>query len=325
MTSTKSIVVATILIILTACSYALLSTIATLGFMDGLDFSTVLFGQFFWGCVILGIITLIVWLVWQRKQPKPEKSPVKMSKRLALLIITGVICALVTILYFCSFLILDLDISVAVVLLFQYAWVGLVVECIAKKSLPSLKSVIAAIVVVIGGVIGAGLIGADFSVMILNPLGMVLAFAAAVCYALFFHLSGCVETQMPPLVKSFIVSLVAMVTALIFILIFTPLHDGVAVDLLPVFTDLNALKYIIPLGFFGIALPIFFLSLGAPKLSTGLVSILNAAELPVEVLLAVLVIGETVAPLRWVGVVIVLVGIALPYILNRKSMAAMER
>jgi drug/metabolite transporter (DMT)-like permease len=53
-------------------------------------------------------------------------------------------------------------------------------------------------------------------------------------------------------------------------------------------------------------------------------TILNSAELPVEVLAAAVIILEPVAALRWVGVIIILLGIALPYILERRITSGLE-
>ncbi|HJJ94888.1 MAG TPA: hypothetical protein O0W83_04165, partial [Methanocorpusculum sp.] len=61
-----------------------------------------------------------------------------------------------------------------------------------------------------------------------------------------------------------------------------------------------------------------------PKISTGMATILNSAELPLEVLLAAVIILEPVSPLRWIGVVIILLGIALPYIMERKVVSGFD-
>ena len=53
-------------------------------------------------------------------------------------------------------------------------------------------------------------------------------------------------------------------------------------------------------------------------------TILNSAELPLEVLLAALIILEPVGPLRWIGVVIILLGIALPYIMEKRIVSGFE-
>jgi drug/metabolite transporter (DMT)-like permease len=53
-------------------------------------------------------------------------------------------------------------------------------------------------------------------------------------------------------------------------------------------------------------------------------TILNSAELPLEVLLAAVIILEPVAPLRWVGVLIILIGIALPYLIEKRIVSGLE-
>jgi drug/metabolite transporter (DMT)-like permease len=47
-------------------------------------------------------------------------------------------------------------------------------------------------------------------------------------------------------------------------------------------------------------------------------TILNAAELPVEVLAAAIVLVEAVSGLQWVGVLVILVGIAFPHLMEKK-------
>ncbi|MDO5844718.1 MAG: EamA family transporter, partial [Methanocorpusculum sp.] len=138
-------------------------------------------------------------------------------------------------------------------------------------------------------------------------------------YAFFVYMSGEIETQMPPLHKSFLIATVAV----IFVLLFIAVTAGMPA-VIGAFMNVDALSFCIPLGLFGIAIPVFFLAVGAPKISTGMATILNSAELPVEVFLAAVVIMETVEPLRWVGVVIILLGIALPYIIEKKITSGLE-
>lgn len=314
---TSGVLFASLLVLLASCSYAVLSTLVI---MSGFDLPVLLVGKFFYGWVILGIIVLIVWLVYQRKQPKREKSTKPMGKRVLLMVIAGIVMALVTILYFHSFAVFGLPISLAVILLFQYSWIGVVVESIARRKLPSKGKVIACIVILIGTILAGGILGADISLAMMNPVGIICGVAAACCYAFFVYFSGQIETEMPPLHKSFLIATVALVFVILFIAVFYGGFETVAAA----FMNFDALQFSIPLGIFGIAIPVFFLAVGAPKISTGMATILNSAELPVEVLLAALVIGESVVALRWVGVVIILLGIALPYIIEKRITSGLE-
>lgn len=313
---TSSVLFASLLVLLASCSYAVLSTLVIL---SGFNLPTILVGKFFYGWLILAALVLIVWLVYQRKQPKPEKNKLKMSKRVVLLIITGIAMALVTVCYFNSFAVFGLPISLAVILLFQYSWIGLVIETIARRKIPSKSKIVAALVIFAGTILAGGIIGSSVSFADMNPVGILLGLSAATLYAFFVFMSGQIETQMPPLHKSFLIATVAV----IFVILFIAVSAGVPA-VVDAFMNVEALSFCIPLGIFGIAVPVFFLAVGAPKISTGMATILNSAELPVEVFLAAVIIAETVEPLRWVGVVIILLGIALPYLLEKKITSGLE-
>lgn len=62
-----------------------------------------------------------------------------------------------------------------------------------------------------------------------------------------------------------------------------------------------------------------FFSIGVPKLGSGLGTILGAAELPAAVVASVLVLQEDVSLLRWVGIFVVLIGIAAPQIIPMRT------
>jgi len=174
-------------------------------------------------------------------------------------------------------------------------------------------------VILIGTILAGGIIGSGLSLAEMNPAGIALGLLAAFFYALFVYLSGRVSPELPPMNRSFFIATAGMLFVLLFV---GTVYGGAAV--IEGITNVNALAYSIPLGLFGIAIPIFFLAVGAPKVSTGMATILNSAELPVEVLAAAVIILEPVAALRWVGVIIILLGIALPYILERRITSGLE-
>jgi drug/metabolite transporter (DMT)-like permease len=60
---------------------------------------------------------------------------------------------------------------------------------------------------------------------------------------------------------------------------------------------------------------------GMPQVGAGLGAILGAAELPTATLLATAVLGEQMTALRWTGVLLVLVGVALPELRVRRGAA----
>ncbi|MBE6507083.1 MAG: DMT family transporter [Methanocorpusculum parvum] len=308
-----SVLFCSLLVLLASCSYAVLSTIVTLAVGAGYGIPVVLVGKFFYGWAILFLITVVVFFVTRKKR---QKIPCSRNRVLSLAG-AGVVMALVTVCYFHS--LGCLPISLAVVLLFQYSWMGVVLEAAADRRLPSRSKVISCLVILFGTILAGGVIGSDTSPAGMNPMGILLGLTAAFCYALFVFLSGRVSTDMQPLQKSFSIATAGMFFVLLFVGTF---YGGFAV--LEGITNTDTLAYSIPLGLFGIAVPIIFLAVGAPKISTGMATILNSAELPLEVLLAAAIILEPVSPIRWIGVVIILFGIALPYILERRVVSGWE-
>lgn len=309
----SSVMFCSILVLLASCSYAILSTIVSLSVSAGYGIPVVLVGKFFYGWIILCIIFIIVFAVTFKHRTKGVMN----AKRAAALTGTGIVMALVTVCYFHS--LSYLPISLAVILLFQYSWMGVVLEAAVNHCLPSRNKVISCLVILAGTILAGGIISSQISLADMNPIGIILGLAAAFCYALFIFLSGRVCTDMQPLSKSFSIATAGMLFVLLFV---GTIYGGAAV--IEGITNTATLAYSIPLGLFGIVVPIIFLAVGAPKISLGMATILNSAELPLEVLLAALIILEPVAPLRWIGVVIILLGIALPYILEKRIVSGLE-
>ena len=307
----SSVLFCSILVLLTSCSYAVLSTIVSLAVRAGYGIDVVLVGKFFYGWVILLIISTLVFAVHKGQMVSWN------TKRVLCLFMTGVVMAFVTVCYFHS--LSYLPISLAVVLLFQYSWMGVVIESAVNCRLPSKSKTISCLVIITGTILAGGIIGSSVSLSDMNPVGILLGLSAAFCYALFVFLSGRVSTDVSPLSKSFSIATFGMLFVLLFV---GTIYGGGAV--LEGITDIGSLAYSIPLGLFGITVPILFLAVGAPKISTGMATILNSAELPLEVLLAAVIILEPVSPLRWIGVVIILLGIALPYIMERKVVSGFD-
>ena len=310
----SSVLFCSVLVLLASCSYAVLSTIVSLAVSAGYGIPVVLVGKFFYGWVILSVLFCIVAAVSRKRR---KSGSVLNAKRTASLAGTGVVMALVTVCYFHS--LSYLPISLAVVLLFQYSWMGVLLEAVISRRLPSKSKVISCLVILAGTILAGGIIGSSMSLADMNPAGILLGLCAAFCYALFVCLSGRVCTDIQPLSKSFCIATAGMLFVLLFV---GTIYGGAAV--LEGITNTGTLAYSIPLGLFGIAVPIILLAVGAPKISTGMATILNSAELPLEVLLAAVIILEQVSPLRWAGVLIILIGIALPYLIEKRIVSGLE-
>ena len=72
------------------------------------------------------------------------------------------------------------------------------------------------------------------------------------------------------------------------------------------------------LGLFGIVIPIYLFSIAVPKVGTATASILSAMEFPVAVTASVILLSETLTVLQVVGIIVILFGMTLPTIVQRR-------
>ena len=98
----------------------------------------------------------------------------------------------------------------------------------------------------------------------------------------------------------------------------------VCIMLPPVFLINGALSnglllYGLFFGFFGSLVPPILFNIGMPKVGSGLGTILSASELPTAVLMSTLILHEAVAFSQWIGVIMILAGIAFPNIQRRSD------
>jgi drug/metabolite transporter (DMT)-like permease len=274
-----------LIVFLGACSYGILSTVIKLAYQGGYYTSEVIGSQYFFGWMLILITTIF-----------NRRKHISWKDRFSLMLVG--ISTLIT----GSFYALSLHTipaSIAVVLLFQFTWIGVLLEAAADKKWPSkLKSI--AVVLLMGGTLLAG--GFFYTELNLDPRGLLFGLLSAVSFAFFIFASGKVATNVPSIIRSFYMISGALLCGLFFFtpqIVITGLSDGLWI-------------YGFFLGFFGVFLPVLCFSIGAPKIGTGLSTILGAAELPMAIVMSVLVLKELVTFLQWIGVLIILLGIFLP-------------
>ncbi|EMA6342383.1 DMT family transporter [Bacillus cytotoxicus] len=283
-----------LLVLLGACSYGVLSTIFKLGFMNGFSAHELLGGQYIFGWI--GLLLLVLFF-----------SRHKISKKqIFSLLAVGTTMSMTGIFYAIS--VEELPASIAVVLLFQFTWIGVVIEAIANKAFPSREKVISIIILFTGTLFAGGVfegLGQTFSTK-----GIIFGLSAALSFSLYIFVSGRVANHVSPYTKSFL-----MTTSATFIicLFFPPafLIDGTL--------QAGLWKYAFFLGFFGVIVPVICFSIGVPKVGTGLGTILGAAELPTAIIASITLVHEVVSPLQWLGIIFILIGIFTPQFLKTRS------
>ena len=200
---------------------------------------------------------------------------------------------------------------VALTLLFQFTWMGLVWQTIMTRRAPRFVEVASAAVIVFGtvfasGVYRTGLAGYD-------PVALLCALGAAVTCSLFVTLSGKVKALCSNEQRGLVVCLGAGVMSL------TVCPDYLVSGV--VFQGI--LPFAAVAGFFGLMCPVLLFGLGSPHLPAGLSTVMAAAELPAGLFIAMVVLGEPLGVVEWLGVVVILAGVCLaqaPSLLSRHTM-----
>lgn len=228
-------------------------------------------------------------LVRRVKWPRPAN-----CAKMALL---GVFTGLTSICYYQSVSLLPS--AVALTLLFQYVWVSVLIECIAKRKLPERSTVAAVVIVLVGTVFAAGLLEGGASS--LNPFGVVLGLMSAVFYALFLFFSGRICTDERPAARATMLAVGGLVVTSI-------ANPGCYVT---DFLNLEIWPYAVLMGTLGVILPTTLINFASPKLSTGMVSVMASSELPVGIFAAWGIVGDAPSLLTLLGAALVLAGIVV--------------
>lgn len=290
-----------LLVIIAASSYGVVSTIIKLAMNSGFTAAEAVTSQFFFGfciAVCLFIVTNRTKLSFKGIKP---------------LIFAGVLTGLTNIVYGHS--LNYLPASLAVVLLFQFTWIGVVISCISKRQFPSRIESISLLILIIGTIPAAGLIDVDVSQIPLQ--GWFWGLAAALCYSLFLFANGRATTNMTTTNRLVLVSFFAFMMSVAFqspevIWNGTLFNEGLWV-------------YGLLLGLFGMIIPVFLFTIAVPKVGLGMSSILSSIELPIAVMVSVILLSETVSTLQIAGIVIIILGMSLPILLSRKRPITKKR
>ncbi len=286
-------------VFLGACSFGILSTIVKTAYNEGFTIQHVMGGQYGFGWLLM----LGLMLIFSR-----TKITLKQFIRLAGV---GACTCLTGVFYYMS--LQTLPASIAIVLLFQFTWIGVGLEVLLSRKRPSKATMISVLILFAGTILAGGMLGGGE--INLSVAGVLYGLGAALMMALFIYCSGRVETQLPIIARSFYVTTGSL---LMLLTIFTP-------KVILTLAQTPAIwPYGVLLGAFGAVIPVLLFGLGAPKINPGLASILSAGEFPVAVTASVLVLHEHVTSLQWFGIVVILLGIAYPQ-LKGSSASAKER
>lgn len=267
---------------LAAASYGVLASMVKYANIQGVHISLLTGGQFFFGIILLFL------LQWKTK----AKTQIKDRKQLLWF---GLSFGATSIFYYLS--LLYIPVSLAIILLMQAIWMGVVLEIILQKKI-SLFKLLGAGLAIFGTLLAANLFNVESEI---NLKGFGFGLLAALSYTCNMYASDKVALGVNNISRSFYFILGGSIAVSLFW----------NTDLIHHFQLKEFFVWGIPLAIFGTVLPPLLFAAGMPKIGTGLGGIISSFEIPVSLACAYIILGEQLLWSQWLGVVIVLLSILL--------------
>lgn len=274
-----------------ATSYGMLATFVKLAYIENYTTAEVLTSQF-----TLGLLGLILINLWTRSRNR--STVVKATKKdIRQLLIAGTSTGFTGIFYYMAVK-LNIPVSICIVLLMQSVWMGVLLEMIVTKQLPSKLKVISVIIVLIGTALATNLINAYSN---LNILGLGSGLLAAMSFTATMYTANSIALHISSAQRS----LYMLIGGTLMVAIFAFITQD------RTFNFEIFVKWGIILSLFGTIIPPLLLTAGFPKTGIGLGSIVSSLELPVSVLMAYFVLHESVLAMQWFGIILILMAIVI--------------
>ncbi|MDD2675832.1 MAG: DMT family transporter [Flavobacterium sp.] len=273
-----------------ATSYGMLATFVKIAYGEGFTTPEVTIAQFVYGITGMLLINMF-------QKAKKGNAVVKASKKnISQLMLAGTSLGMTSIFYYLA--VKYIPVSIAIVLLMQTVWMGVLFEMILEKKIPSTQKIISVIIVLFGTALATNLIQSKIE---LDWRGIVLGLLAATSFTTTMFTANRVATHVSSAQRSLFMLLGGAVIVTGF---------AIATQTTP-FNFEIFMKWGIILALFGTIIPPLLFNAGFPLTGIGLGSIVSALELPVSVLMAYFLLNEKVILLQWVGIVLIILAIVI--------------
>jgi drug/metabolite transporter (DMT)-like permease len=280
-----------------ATSYGMLATFVKMAYNEGYTTAEVTTSQF-----ILGILGIL--LINLLQKAKNKNRGLKASKQnIVQLMLAGTSLGMTSIFYYLA--VKYIPVSIGIVLLMQTVWMGVLLEMVLEKKIPSTQKIVSVVIVLIGTVLATNLIKNEVQ---LDWHGLMWGILAAASFTTTMFTANRVATHISSAQRSLYMLLGGAIIVFSF---------SLSTQITPFNFDIF-LKWGIVLALFGTIIPPMLMNAGFPLTGIGLGSIVSALELPVSVLMAYLLLNETVIFTQWLGISLIIIAIVLMNI-NRKG------
>lgn len=276
-----------------AVSYGILSPVIKLAYDAGLNELQVTYAQLIVGAAMLWLLVAL--------RPKAWVAPVRIDwLRIGFVGFIGILLTSV----FINGALMYLSASVSIVLLFQFTWITIGMECLLDRKKPAPLQLVAVGIVLIGTVLAVGFKWNDLSEV--SVIGVVLGLLSSLTYSSFIVFAGRVGKGMDPVLKSAVMMTPFLPIALLIVWFMYPNHTVVQGDSAQF---VHILLWGLALGLLAHAIPTVFFNIGIPRIGSSLAAMIGSAELPATVIGALLLNAEVVTSAQWFGIALIVVSI----------------
>ena len=295
--SKNSLLKGVFLVGLGATSYGMLATFVKLAYKEGFTTAEVTSSQFILG--ILGILIINTFQKFKHKEAVEKATP----KNIFHLMLAGTSLGMTSVFYYLC--VKYIDVSIAIVLLMQTVWMGVLLEWFLEKRVPSKQKIISVLIVLIGTVLATNLLNNQLDI---DWRGILWGMLAAASFTTTMFTANKVALGISSAQRS----------------LYMLLGGAVIVFGFGFFTQTTCfnfnifLKWGIFLALFGTIIPPLLMNAGFPITGIGLGSIVSALELPVSVLMAFLILNENVIFSQWIGIILIIIAIVIMNIKTSK-------
>jgi len=278
-----------ILVAIGAASYGMLTTFVKLAERDGVNIYEITLTEY-----IIGALGLFIADYLFHKRENKKTYPKPSTRNIRNLMLAGATMGSTTLLYYLT--VQYVSVSVAIVLLMQSVWIGVLIDAVLNKIRPDRLKLFAVVVVLAGTVLATNLLLVDTQ---LDWRGIALGLLAAISYSITIFATNKIALNLSTTTRSKYMMLGALILVLI---ITTPFLIGN-------FNIRVLYTWGIFFGVFGALLPPLLLNYGMPKVNLGVGAIITSMELPVAVALAYFILNEKVTGFQLLGIALIIVAV----------------
>lgn len=285
----NSVLKGVILVGLGASTYGMLATFVKLAYQENYTTAEVTTAQFVYGIIGMLFINLF--------QKAKNNNTINASKKQQFqLVLAGTSLGLTSVFYYLA--VKFIPVSIAIVLLMQTVWMGVLLEMILEKKAPSWRKIISVLIVIIGTLLATNILKNTIQI---NWKGILWGLLAAASFTTTMFTANKIALGISSAQRSLYMLFGGAVIVFGFAILTqnTPFQFEIF------------MKWGIVLALFGTIIPPILMNAGFPKTGIGLGSIVSTLELPVSVLMAYFILHESVNLFQWIGIGLIIFAIVL--------------